>query len=214
MLKNFSEILRKFSVNFHDITILTKILKKLYANFNKTSGYVKICFLNCKEISTKCKIMFPKIRNFWKFWKKSDENSIRTWEIFCDFENILSRFSRISGKLFQKLDANFGEISCNTTYDSWELLNSILSNFDCFRISVLTRWNYSLLFQADRRSWLRLYGPRQWQSSSWRMKFSKRTVTFHITYELSQMMEIPLGMHPGTIHTEKFHTDSFNSVGF
>ncbi len=27
-----------------------------------------------------------------KFWKKSDENSIRTAEIFCDFEKILSTF--------------------------------------------------------------------------------------------------------------------------
>ncbi len=129
-------------------------------------------------------------------------------------------------------------------YYSWELLNSFLSNFDCFSISVLTRWNYSLLFQADcRSSWLPLYGPWQWQSLSWRMKFSKHTASFHITYELGQMidvwrgvwrcthaklapltphslardrhygpalgqgqmMEIPLGTHPGTIRITKFH---------
>ncbi len=34
-------------------------------------------------------------------------------------------------------------------YYSWGLLNSFLSNFDRFSISVLTRWNYSLLFQAN-----------------------------------------------------------------
>ncbi len=45
--------------------------------------------------------------------KKSDENSIRTSEIFCDFEKILSRFWRIYGKLFKKRYANFGEISKN-----------------------------------------------------------------------------------------------------
>ncbi len=58
----------------------------------------------------KCWIMFPQIKNFWKFWKKSDENSIRISEILCDFENILSIFQRISEKLFEKLSANFGEI--------------------------------------------------------------------------------------------------------
>ncbi len=44
MSKNFSKTLRKFSVNFQDITILTKILKKLYVNFSKTSGCVKFFF--------------------------------------------------------------------------------------------------------------------------------------------------------------------------
>ncbi len=83
-------------------------------------------------------------------------------------------------------------------YYSWELLNSFFSNFDCFSTSLLTRWNYSLLFQADCwSSWLRLYRPRQWQSSLWHLKFSKCTVPFHIIYELGQMTEIPLGTHPG-----------------
>ncbi len=84
---------------------------------------------------------------------------------------------------------------------SWELLNSFLSNFDCFSILVLTRWNYSCLFQADRRS-------------LWYMKFSKHTTPFHITYELGQMTEIPLGMHPKTICIEKFHAKTVSILLF
>ncbi len=45
--------------------------------------------------------------------KKSDENSIRTSERFCDFQKILSRFQRIFGKLFKKFYANFGDILKN-----------------------------------------------------------------------------------------------------
>ncbi len=41
--KNYN--LRKLAVNFQDITILIKILKKLYSNFSKTSECVKIFFL-------------------------------------------------------------------------------------------------------------------------------------------------------------------------
>ncbi len=37
-------------------------------------------FKNNKEISMKYWIMFPQIKFFWKFKKKSDENSIRTSE--------------------------------------------------------------------------------------------------------------------------------------
>ncbi len=100
-------------------------------------------------------------------------------------------------------------------YYFWEVLNSLISNFDCFSISILTRWNYSLLFQADRRSsWLCLYGPRQWQTSSWCMKFSKCTVPFHITHELDQITEIPLGIHPGTIRIEKFYTTTVSILSF
>ncbi len=93
--------------------------------------------------------------------------------------------------------------------------NSFLSNFDCFGISVLTRWNYSLLFQVNLwSSWLRLYGPRQWQLLSWHMKFLKCTVPFHITYELGQMMEIHLEMHPRTIRIGKFHTKTVSILLF
>ncbi len=100
-------------------------------------------------------------------------------------------------------------------YYSSELLNSFLSNFDCFSISVLIRWNYSFFFQADRRSsWLRLYRPWQWQSSSCRMIFSKPTAPIHITNELSQMTEIPLGMHSGMIRIEKFHTKTVSILLF
>ncbi len=100
-------------------------------------------------------------------------------------------------------------------YYSWELLNSLLSNFDCFSISVLARWNYSLLFQADCRSLrLHLYGPWQWQSSSCCMKFSKRTAPFSVTYELGQMTELSLGTHPGTIRKEKFHIKTVSILSF
>ncbi len=100
-------------------------------------------------------------------------------------------------------------------YYSWKLLNYFLSNFGCFSNSVLTRWNYSLLFQNNRRSlWLCLCGPQQWQSSSWCVKFSKCTAPFYITYKLGQMMEIPLGMHLGTIRLEKFHTKTVSILSF
>ncbi len=42
--KNVNKLLRKFSVNFQNITILAKILKKLHANFSKISGRVKFFF--------------------------------------------------------------------------------------------------------------------------------------------------------------------------
>ncbi len=100
-------------------------------------------------------------------------------------------------------------------YCSWELLNSFLSNFDCSSISVLTRWNYSFLFQADHRSlWLCLYRLPQWQSSSWHVKFSKCTDPFHIIFKLGQMTEIPLGMHRGTISIEKFYTNTVSILSF
>ncbi len=100
-------------------------------------------------------------------------------------------------------------------YYSREILNSFLSNFDCFSISVLTRRNYSLLFHANCWSlWLGLYEPQQWLSLSWCMKFSKCTAPFHITYELSQMMEIPLGMPHGMICVEKFHTKTVSILSF
>ncbi len=41
-VNDFNKILRKFSVK--DITILTKILKKLYANFSETPVCVKFFF--------------------------------------------------------------------------------------------------------------------------------------------------------------------------
>ncbi len=65
-------------------------------------------------------------------------------------------------------------------YYSWELLNFFLSNYGCFSILVLTRWNYSFLLQVDHwSSWLCLYEPWQWHSSSWRIKFSKHSLLPH-----------------------------------
>ncbi len=72
----------------------------------------------------------------------------------------------------------------------------------------------ALNFLPKISSWLYLYKPRQWQSSSWCIKFSKCTAPFHITYELGQIMEIPLRMHPGTICIEKFHTKSISILSF
>ncbi len=46
------------------------------------------------------------------------------------------------------------------------------------------------------------------------MKFSKRTAPFHITYELGQMTEIPLGMDLGLIPIEKFHTKAVSILSF
>ncbi len=68
------ESFAKFSVSFQDVTSFGKNLKKLNANFGKILRKEKI------------------LKNFCKLKKKTDENSDRTLEIFCDFEKILPFF--------------------------------------------------------------------------------------------------------------------------
>ncbi len=69
-------------------------------------------------------------------------------------------------------------------------------------------------FVPGQLSIVKDHGNDSHYSSSWRMKFSKCTAPFPITYELGQIMEIHLGMHPGMIRIGQFNTKTVSILLF
>ncbi len=106
--------MRKFSVNFQDITILTKILKKLFANFLKISRIMAENFENYFiifwKISRNTSDIFDKYfsENFEKYFLKNFEYILKvSWNFLENFEEYFEKYRKLFRKFSISTPENF-----------------------------------------------------------------------------------------------------------